>query len=49
MQVCTVEIRPFGTTNLCKTKSFRCQNGDTRLYGGKEDTQHVCGPLTMPV
>jgi hypothetical protein len=27
-----VEIRYSGTTNVYKTKSFRCQNSDTRLY-----------------
>jgi hypothetical protein len=29
---CTVETRYSGTTNICKTKSCRCQNSDTRLY-----------------
>jgi hypothetical protein len=27
-----VEIRYSGTDNVYKTKSFRCQNSDTRLY-----------------
>jgi hypothetical protein len=30
----TVDIHYFGMKDIYETKSFRCQNSDTRLYGG---------------
>jgi hypothetical protein len=36
---CTSEIRYSGMKDVYKTKSFRCQNSDARLYATVTSTQ----------